>query len=85
MSQNIALHLKTGSCLKIYPWCNIKTQSPFQRQKTIIILDYSVLDPETFYNNSLSIIATAAIAEIQLYKKKYRKMYTFCNDNIQGP
>ena len=30
-----------------------------------------VLDSEAFYNNSLSIIATAAIAEIQLYGEKY--------------
>ena len=50
-----------------------------------------VLDLEAFYVNSLSTIATAAMAEIQLdYNKmpflKYRNMalkeYTFCNDNI---
>ena len=45
-----------------------KTKSPFQRQKTIIILD--------FFNSfgsrdiSLPMIATVAIANIQLYLKK---------------
>ena len=29
-----------------------------------------VLDQETFYNNSLSTIATAAVGEIQLYCEK---------------
>ena len=50
-----------------------------------------VLDPETFNDNSLSTIATAAIAEINFTEinvpfMKYRQMslkeYTFCNDNI---
>ena len=30
---------------------------------------HHTLDPETFYNNSLSTIATAAFAKIQLYYK----------------
>ena len=50
-----------------------------------------VLDSETFYNNSLSTIATAAIAESHVYHKnilflKYPKIslevYTFFNDDI---
>ena len=45
--------------------------SPFEIQKAITNLDYiTLLDLETFYNNSISMIATAAIAEIQLYYKK---------------
>ena len=44
-----------------------------------------VLDPETFYNKSHSTIATAAIAENELYYKRCAlEEYTFCNANIQG-
>ena len=43
-----------------------------------------VLDSETLYINSLSTIATAAIAgnSSLLLKKMSLKEYTFCNDNI---
>ena len=50
---------------------DIYTLSAFQKQKTIMILDY--FDGFGFtdiYNNSLFTIATAAIAKIQLYYEK---------------
>ena len=44
------------------------TQGPFQKQKTIIILDFS--NGFVSIDTSLSMIATAAIAKIQLYYNK---------------
>ena len=50
--------------------------TPFQKQTTIIILDYlDGLDSETFHNNIFSTIAIAAIAEIPLY---YKTVFFFC-------
>ena len=43
---------------------------PFQKQLAIIIL-HSIMDSETIHVNVLLTIASAAIAEIQLYFKKY--------------
>ena len=40
------------------------------KDNNIIWITLMVLDPETFYNNSLSTIATAAIAKIQLNFKE---------------
>ena len=55
----------------------------FQKQMTTIILNcFDGLDPETFYNNIVFTMASAAITKIPLYYKKC--VYAFCNANIEG-